>query len=46
MIMLERSVGGLSYMYEFLKENGEFDLIGLDKELRPKKHLYMSYAFK
>lgn len=32
MIILGRRVGGLFYIYDFLKKKGEFDLIGLDRE--------------
>lgn len=37
MIILGRGVGGLFYIYDFLKKNGEFDLIGLDKEFTPQE---------
>lgn len=37
MIILGRRVDGFTYIYDFLKKNGESDLIGLDKEFTPQE---------
>lgn len=45
-IMPGSSVSVLSYIWEFFKEDGECDLIRLDKESFSKKYCCMLYTFK